>query len=341
MKPEAPSAQAAAPAAERFAGGSRRALDTICRLPPCRWRQALLTRWGISARTAVIAVPYLWLLLFFVVPFVIVLKISFSETQIAMPPYQPLLEWAGERLTDIRLNVNPGNFRYLIEDSLYLRAFANSLQVAAVSTLLALLIGYPLAYAIARSDPRWRGLLLMLVILPFWTSFLLRVYAWIGILKNNGLLNNLLIWLGTIDQPIVMLQTDFATYLGIVYCYLPFMVMPLYANLEKMDLTLLEAAEDLGCRPLRAFASITLPLSLPGIVAGCMLVFIPAVGEYVIPALLGPSDSLMIGKVLWTEFFNNRDWPVASAVAIVLLLLLVAPIMYFQRVQGRESSGRP
>ncbi len=339
MKPEQQSGQAATPATERFAG-SRRALDMIGELPPCRWARALLMRRRISARSAVVAVPYLWLLLFFVVPFVIVLKISFSETQIAMPPYQPLLEWVGERLTDIRLNVNPGNFLYLIEDSLYLRAFANSLQVAAVSTLAALLIGYPLAYAIARSDRRWRGILLMLVILPFWTSFLLRVYAWIGLLKNNGLLNNFLIWLDIIDQPIVMLQTDFATYLGIVYCYLPFMVMPLYANLEKMDLTLLEAAEDLGCRPLRAFACITLPLSLPGIVAGCMLVFIPAVGEYVIPALLGPSDSLMIGKVLWTEFFNNRDWPVASAVAIVLLLLLVAPIMYFQRLQGRASGAR-
>jgi putrescine transport system permease protein len=340
MKPKMQPGLAAALLAERFAGGSRRLFDAIGKLPPCRCTQILLIRWRISARTAVIAVPYLWLLLFFVVPFVIVLKISFSETQIAMPPYQPLLEWAGEQLADIRLNVNPGNFLYLFEDSLYLRAFVNSLQVAAVSTVAALLIGYPLAYAIARSAPRWRGILLMLVILPFWTSFLLRVYAWIGLLKNNGLLNNFLIWLGVIDQPIVMLHTDFATYLGIVYCYLPFMVMPLYANLEKMDLTLLEAAEDLGCRPLRAFASITLPLSLPGIVAGCMLVFIPAVGEYVIPALLGPSDSLMIGKVLWTEFFNNRDWPVASAVAIVLLLLLVAPIMYFQRLQGRASAAR-
>ncbi|MBL8368126.1 MAG: ABC transporter permease subunit [Candidatus Accumulibacter sp.] len=327
-------------AAGRFAGRSRRLLAAIGGLPLCRRTQERLTRWGMSGRTAVIALPYLWLLLFFVIPFVIVLKISFSETQIAMPPYQPLLQWAGERLADIRLNVNFGNFLYLFEDRLYLLALVNSLQVATVSTLLALLIGYPLAYAIARSDPRWRGILLMLVILPFWTSFLLRVYAWIGILKNNGLLNNFLLWLGVIDQPIVMLQTDFATYLGIVYCYLPFMVMPLYANLEKMDVTLLEAAEDLGCRPLRAFASITLPLSLPGVVAGCMLVFIPAVGEYVIPALLGPSDSLMIGKVLWTEFFNNRDWPVASAVAIVLLLILVAPIMYFQRAQGRESGGR-
>ncbi|HCZ15804.1 MAG TPA: ABC transporter permease subunit [Accumulibacter sp.] len=328
---------------QRFGAAVRRLSGEARNLPPVRWTQALLVRLGVRGlrgRTAVIAVPYLWLLLFFLVPFVIVLKISFSEAQIAMPPYQPLLHWAGDRLADIRLNVNPGNYLYLFEDSLYLRAFANSLQVAALSTALALVIGYPLAYAIARADARWRAILLMLVILPFWTSFLLRVYAWIGILKSNGLLNNLLLWLGVIDHPVVMLQTDFATYLGIVYCYLPFMVMPLYANLEKMDLSLLEAAEDLGCRPLRAFISITLPLSTPGIVAGCMLVFIPAVGEYVIPALLGPADSLMIGKVLWTEFFNNRDWPVASAVAIALLLVLVAPIVYFQRLQGRASGAR-
>ena len=328
---------------QRFGAAVRRLSGAARNLPPVRWTQALLVRLGVRGlrgRTAVIAVPYLWLLLFFLVPFVIVLKISFSEAQIAMPPYQPLLHWAGDGLADIRLNVNPGNYVYLFEDSLYLRAFANSLQVAALSTALALVIGYPLAYAIARAGARWRAILLMLVILPFWTSFLLRVYAWIGILKSNGLLNNLLLWLGVIDHPVVMLQTDFATYLGIVYCYLPFMVMPLYANLEKMDLSLLEAAEDLGCRPLRAFISITLPLSTPGIVAGCMLVFIPAVGEYVIPALLGPADSLMIGKVLWTEFFNNRDWPVASAVAIALLLVLVAPIVYFQRLQGRASGAR-
>ncbi|WP_300318324.1 ABC transporter permease subunit [Accumulibacter sp.] len=345
MKPagrpeEMPRATAEQAAGERFGRALRTTLGALARRPPIRWLRTQLARRGLNGRTAVIAVPYLWLLLFFLVPFAIVLKISFSEAQIAMPPYQPLLQWAGERLADIRLNVNPGNFLYLVEDSLYLRAFANSLQVAAISTLAALMIGYPLAYAIARAEPRWRGILLMMVILPFWTSFLLRVYAWIGILKNNGLLNNLLLWLGVIDQPIVMLQTDFATYLGIVYCYLPFMVMPLYAILEKMDLTLLEAAEDLGCRPLRAFASITLPLSMPGVIAGCMLVFIPAVGEYVIPALLGPADSLMIGKVLWTEFFNNRDWPVASAVAIALLLLLVVPIMYFQRVQERENEGQ-
>jgi len=304
-----------------------------------RWIHALLLRCGLRGRTAVIGVPYLWLVLFFLAPFVIVLKISFSETQIAMPPYQPLVQWVGERLADIRLHINPGNYFYLWEDSLYLRAFLNSLKVATISTFFALLIAYPLAYAIARAKPAARTILLMMVVLPFWTSLLLRVYAWIGILKNNGLINNLLIWLGVIDQPIVMLQTNFAVYLGIVYSYLPFMIMPLYANLEKMDLTLLEAAADLGCRPFRAFVHITVPLSRPGIRAGCMLVFIPAVGEYVIPALLGPPDSLMIGKVLWTEFFNNRDWPVASAVAIALLLILVAPIVYLQRAQARDATG--
>lgn len=279
-----------------------------------------------------------WLLIFFLVPFVIVLKIALSKTQIAMPPYQPLLQWVGERWSDVRLNVHWGNFSYLINDSLYARAYLNSLKIAAVSTALTLLIGYPIAYAIARAKPERRNVLLMMVILPFWTSFLLRVYAWIGILKTNGLLNNLLLWLGVIDEPWVMLQTDAAIYIGIVYSYLPFMILPLYANLEKLDLGLLEAAADLGCRPWRAFVAITLPLSMPGIAAGCMLVFIPAVGEYVIPALLGPPETLMIGRVLWTEFFNNRDWPVASAVAIVLLCALVVPLVYLQRVQARAAA---
>ena len=281
--------------------------------------------------------PYLWLLLFFLIPFAIVLKISFSDAQIAMPPYQPLFSWASERVLEIKLNF--GNFAFLVEDNLYWKAYLNSILVAGVSTLLCLLIGYPMAYAIARSDASVRNILLMLVILPFWTSFLIRVYAWIGILKNNGLINNVLMSLGLIDQPIQMLQTDFAVYVGIVYSYLPFMILPLYANLEKMDLTLLEAAADLGCRPWKAFSEITLPLSVPGIIAGCMLVFIPAVGEFVIPALLGGPDTLMIGKVLWTEFFNNRDWPVATAVAIALLLFLVVPIMFFQRAQDAESGA--
>jgi putrescine transport system permease protein len=296
--------------------------------------KSLLKRLGLEGRTVVTAIPYLWLLLFFLIPFVIVLKISFSTSQIAMPPYEPLLHWTGDKVMQIKLNL--GNFAFLVEDDLYWRAYLNSIKVAAVSTILCLLIGYPMAYAMARSNPSTRNILLLLVALPFFTSFLLRVYAWIGILKNNGFINNALISLGLIDQPIQMLQTDFAVYIGIVYSYLPFMIMPLYANLEKMDLTLLEAAADLGSRPWQGFLKITLPLSKPGIIAGCLLVFIPAVGEFVIPSLLGDPGMLMIGKVLWTEFFNNRDWPVASAVAIALLLFLVIPIMFLDRAQNAE-----
>jgi putrescine transport system permease protein len=299
--------------------------------------KALLKRLGLDGRSVVTAVPYLWLLLFFLIPFVIVLKISFSTSQIAMPPYEPLLHWTSEKVMQIKLNL--GNFAFLVEDDLYWKAYLNSIWVASVSTFFCLLLGYPIAYAIARSNPSARNILMLLIVLPFWTSFLLRVYAWIGILKNNGLLNNFLIWIGAIDQPIQMLQTDFAVYIGIVYSYLPFMILPLYANLEKMDLTLLEAAADLGCRPWQGFLKVTLPLSLPGVRAGCLLVFIPAVGEFVIPSLLGDPGMLMIGKVLWTEFFNNRDWPVASAVAIVLLLFLVIPMMYFQRAQDAEAGG--
>jgi putrescine transport system permease protein len=299
--------------------------------------KSVLKRLGLDGRSVVTAVPYLWLLLFFLIPFVIVLKISFSTGQIAMPPYEPLLHWTGEKVLQIKLNL--GNFAFLVEDDLYWKAYLNSIWVASVSTFFCLLLGYPIAYAIARSNPSARNILMLLIVLPFWTSFLLRVYAWIGILKNNGLLNNFLIWIGAIDQPIQMLQTDFAVYVGIVYSYLPFMILPLYANLEKMDLTLLEAAADLGCKPWQGFLKVTLPLSLPGIRAGCLLVFIPAVGEFVIPSLLGDPGMLMIGKVLWTEFFNNRDWPVASAVAIVLLLFLVVPMMYFQRAQDAEAGG--
>jgi putrescine transport system permease protein len=291
--------------------------------------------WLPRGRTGVIAIPYVWLLLFFLIPFVIVLKIAFSDSRIAMPPYEPLFQWAGDKVVEIKLNL--GNFAFLIEDNLYWKAYLNSIFVAGVATLLCLLLGYPMAYAIARSRPSIRNVLMLLVILPFWTSFLLRVYAWIGILKNNGLINNALMGLGLIDQPIQMLQTDFAVYIGIVYSYLPFMILPLYATLEKMDLTLLEAAADLGSKPWKSFLTITLPLSLPGILAGCMLVFIPAVGEFVIPSLLGDPGMLMIGKVLWTEFFNNRDWPVASAVAIALLLFLVIPIMIWEWTRGREA----
>jgi putrescine transport system permease protein len=300
-------------------------------------RAAAPRRWRLTGRSLVVAVPYFWLLLFFLVPFIIVLKISFSEARIGIPPYQPLLSWIEGHMVQIKLNF--ATFQTMFNDSLYWKAYLNSIKVAAVSTVLCLLIGYPMAYAIARAQSTWRHVLLMMVILPFWTSFLLRVYAWIGILKNNGLINNFLMWLGVIDQPIVMIQTDFAIYIGIVYSYLPFMILPLYTNLEKMDLTLLEAAADLGCRPFKAFLTITLPLSMPGIVAGSMLVFIPAVGEFVIPELLGPSDSLMIGKVLWSVFFTKRDWPTACAVAIALLLLLVIPIVLLQRAQNASGAG--
>ena len=315
-----------------------RVMEKVGRSGAARWSQGLMRRTGVTGRTFVVALPYLWLLLFFLVPFVIVLKISVSELRLGMPPYEPLFSYVSGKAIEFKLNL--ANYVFLFEDPLYRNAYLNSLKTSGISTLLCLLIGYPMAYGIARSPPSWRNLLLMLVMLPFWTSFLLRVYAWIGILQSNGVLNNLLLALGVIDEPLVILQTDTAVYIGIVYSYLPFMVLPLYANLEKLDHTLLEAAADLGCRPTRAFFTITLPLSKEGIVAGSLLVFIPAVGEFVIPALLGGPDSLMIGRVLWEEFFNNRDWPVAGAVALAMLLLLVVPIMIFQRSQGMQGGHR-
>jgi putrescine transport system permease protein len=277
--------------------------------------------------------PFGWLLLFFLLPFLIVLKISLSELQAAIPPYKAIFAWTDDQVLQLRLNF--GNYAYLFSDDLYALAYLNSLKIAAVSTVLTLLIGYPMAYSIARAPSGLRSFMLMLVVLPFWTSLLIRVYAWMGILKNEGLLNTLLINLGIIDQPLQIMETDLAVYIGIVYSYLPYMVLPLYATLERMDLTLLEAAADLGCPPFRAFLRITLPLSLPGIIAGTLLVFIPAVGEFVIPDLLGGPDTLMIGRVMWSEFFDNRDWPVASAVAVAILLLLVVPIMLFQRNEAR------
>lgn len=288
-----------------------------------------------GGRRLVIAVPFVWLLLFFLAPFAIVAKISLAEFRVGVPPYTPLVEIAEGAWLHIRATL--GNYAYLIDDPLYVAAYLSSVKIAAVSTVFALLIGYPMAYGIARSAQPWRNVLLLAVMLPFWTSFLIRVYAWIGILRSNGLLNNFLLWLGVIDEPLVLLNTDLAVYIGIVYSYLPFMILPLYATLEKMDLSLLEAAQDLGCRPWKAFVTVTLPLSLPGIIAGSMLVFIPAVGEFVIPDLLGGPSTLMIGKVLWSEFFNNRDWPVASAVAIAMLVLLVAPIVFFQRYRMRQD----
>jgi putrescine transport system permease protein len=269
----------------------------------------------------------------FLIPFIIVFKISFSEVRLAMPPYAPLFEWLDGKLVAVKLNFS--NYAFLFTDALYVSSYLYSLKVAAVSTLLCLLLGYPMAYAIARSSPTSRNVLLMLIVLPFWTSFLLRVYAWIGLLKSNGVINNVLMSAGIIHEPLTMLQTDFAVYIGIVYSYLPFMILPLYSNLEKHDLTLIEAAADLGARPFTAFRRITLPQSLPGIIAGSLLVFIPAVGEYVIPSLLGRTDQLMIGRVLSDEFFQNRDWPVASSVAIFMLALLVVPIMLFQHFEKR------
>jgi len=294
--------------------------------------QRLMARFG---RGTVIGIPTVWLLLFFLLPFLIVLKISFAEFRIGLPPYTPLFDWIEGSYLQIKLAF--GNYLFLLDDPLYITAYLNSLKVAFFSTVIALLIGYPMAYAIARASPSSRSVFLLLVILPFWTSFLIRVYAWIGILKNNGLINNALMAIGVIDEPLPLLNTEFSVYVGIVYSYLPFMILPLYATLEKMDISLIEAAQDLGCRPFKAFLTVTLPLSMPGIVAGSMLVFIPAVGEFVIPDLLGGAGTLMIGKVLWSEFFNNRDWPVASAVAIAMLVFLVIPIVVFQHYQQKQA----
>jgi len=303
---------------------------------PLGWSAYVREHW--LGRRLVVAVPTLWLAVFFLVPFIIVFGISFSQSVLAIPPYEPLWSWLDDRVLALRLHL--GNYDYLFTDALYVSSYLYSVKVAAVSTLFCLLLGYPMAYGIARATPTARSLLLMLIILPFWTSFLLRVYAWIGLLKNNGVINNVLMALGVIHEPITMMQTDMAVYIGIVYSYLPFMILPLYSNLEKHDPALLEAAADLGARPWKAFLRVTLPLSVPGIVAGALLVFIPAVGEYVIPSLLGRSDQLMIGRVLSDEFFENRDWPVASAVAIAMLVLLVAPILVFQRYQNRELAHR-
>ncbi|WP_206077322.1 ABC transporter permease subunit [Marinobacter panjinensis] len=284
-------------------------------------------------RRVVFGIPFVWLLLFFLLPFALVLKISFSSAVMAIPPYEPVFTFVDNTFSVV---VNFSNYLFLLSDSLYIAAYWGSVKIAFISTLVCLLIGYPMAYAMARASARMQLVLLLMVMLPSWTSFLIRVYAWMGILGNQGLLNNLLIGLGVIDSPLKMLNTNFAVVLGIAYAYLPFMVLPIYTNLVKLDVRLLEAASDLGCRSLTTFWAITLPLSKAGIIAGSMLVFIPAVGEFVIPELLGGPDTLMIGKVLWEEFFNNRDWPVASSLAIVMLALLLIPIILFHRFQARE-----
>ncbi|WP_085906056.1 ABC transporter permease subunit [Kiloniella majae] len=292
-------------------------------------------------RFLLIGIPYFWLFLLFLVPFGIVLKISFSDVAVAIPPYTPTFDfesgWEGFKALLAELDFE--NYIWLTEDDLYWTSYLSSLRIAFISTVLTLLIGYPLAYSMAKAPSEWRPTLLMLIILPFWTSFLIRVYAWIGILKNEGLLNQLLMFLGIVDNPLQILNTDTAVFIGIVYSYLPFMVLPLYSSLEKMDGSLLEAAQDLGCTAISAFWKVTLPLSIPGIIAGSFLVFIPAIGEFVIPDLLGGSNTKMIGKTLWAEFFSNRDWPVASAVAVLLLLLLIVPIVLFQKQQERAQEA--
>ncbi|MFP3556600.1 ABC transporter permease subunit [Paraburkholderia sp. SIMBA_049] len=289
-------------------------------------------RFNLTGRTAVVAGPFIWLLLFFLVPFLLVVKISFADLQLGIPPYTELTSFK-DGVIHIALDVS--HYAFLLQDSLYFATYVNSVVVAGISTLLCLLLGYPMAYYIARSNPATRNILMMAVMLPFWTSFLIRVYAWIGILKNNGLLNNFLMSIGLIHSPIELYHTNTAVYIGMVYSYLPFLVMPLYAHLVKMDLTLLEAAYDLGAKPWRAFWQITLPLSKNGIIAGCLLVFIPAVGEYVIPELLGGANTLMIGRVMWNEFFDNADWPMASAVTCAMVLLLLVPMALFQYSQAK------
>ena len=289
-------------------------------------------------RFLLIAFPYAWLLALFLIPFAIVLKISLSDVALARPPYMPQFSW-DEGIGAFLSQLDFENFVFLTTDDLYWKAYLSSLKIAAISTTITLLVGYPIAYAMARAPESWRPTLMMLIILPFWTSFLIRVYAWQGILSQEGYLNQVLLWLGLISTPLTILNTSTAVYIGVVYPYLPFMILPIYAALEKMDGSLIEAAEDLGCSRSSAFWLVTIPLSRPGIVAGCFLVFIPTLGEFVIPSLLGGSGTLMIGKVLWEEFFNNRDWPVASAVAIILLLILIVPIVLFQMNQQRQAEA--
>lgn len=294
-------------------------------------------------RIALIVLPYAWLLALFLVPFLIVLKISLSDIALAIPPYTPTLNpsegWQG--LKDFFAALDLDNFEFLTTDDLYWKAYLSSVKIAFIATFLTLCVGYPIAYAMANAPDHWRPTLMMLVILPFWTSFLIRVYSWVGILSSEGYLNQLLMSLGLISEPLNILNTPVAVYIGIVYTYLPFMILPIYSALERMDESLLEAAEDLGCSRITAFWLVTFPLSKNGIIAGCFLVFIPTIGEFVIPSLLGGSQTLMIGKVLWEEFFNNRDWPVASAVAVILLLILIIPIVLFQRNEQkqREAEG--
>lgn len=295
------------------------------------------TRAGRIRQWLVLALPYGWLLAFFLLPFLIVLRIAFSDTARALPPYAP--HWMGwSEIGSFLSALDLESFGTLFADSLYLDAYLSSVRIAATATCLCLLIAFPLAYAMASAPKRWQPALLILVILPFWTSFLIRVYAWMAILRPEGVLNALLRGLGLIEEPLAIMNTETAVLIGMVYSYLPFMVLPIYTTLEKLDRSLLEAAADLGAPPFRRFVSIVLPLARPGIYAGCFLVFVPAIGEFVIPDLLGGSETLMIGKVLWTEFFSNRDWPLASAVAVVLLAIITLPLLLYQRLKPRSAA---
>jgi putrescine transport system permease protein len=299
------------------------------RLKPWNAVEKGLARVGITGRMLVLAAPVLWLLVFFLIPLAVVFGISLATKQFGRPPYSQLLT-TEEGTVQLTLHLN--NYIRLFTDNLYVAAYLSSIRIAAIATVITLLVGYPMAYAIARAPDRWRNILLMLVILPFFTSFLLRVYALTGFMRGNGVINQFLGLFGI--EPIVMMQTDFAVYVGIVYTYLPFMILPLYTTLVKLDVSLFEASADLGARPVHTFLFVTLPLSIPGIIAGSMLVFIPAIGEFVIPSLLGGPETLMIGRVLWDEFFTNTNWPRAAAVAVAMLLVVVVPIMLLQRAQG-------
>ncbi|KAE9649745.1 ABC transporter permease subunit [Pseudomonas sp. MAFF 301449] len=296
-----------------------------------------LNRLVPSGKQVVIGIPFLWLFLFFALPFFIVLKISFAEADVAIPPYTEIYTYVEQKLQVV---LNLANYSLLAGDELYIAAYLGSLKMAFFSTLLCLLIGYPMAYAIATARKEMQTVLVLLIMMPTWTAILIRVYAWMGILSNNGLLNGFLMSMGLINEPLQILNTNIAVYIGVVYSYLPFMILPLYANLVKHDQSLLEAASDLGSSTFNSFWKITVPLSKNGIIAGCMLVFIPVVGEFVIPELLGGPETLMIGKVLWQEFFNNRDWPVASALAVVMLAILIVPIILFNRSQAKELEGK-
>ncbi|MDO7895741.1 ABC transporter permease subunit [Pseudomonas citrulli] len=290
-----------------------------------------------GGRQLVIGVPFIWLFLFFMLPFFIVLKISFAEADVAIPPYTEIYSYVDQKL---QVLLNFANYAMLSDDELYIAAYLGSLKMALISTVLCLLIGYPMAYGIANARKEIQTVLVLLIMMPTWTAILIRVYAWMGILSNNGLLNGFLLSMGWISEPLQILNTNLAVYIGVVYSYLPFMILPLYANLVKHDPSLLEAASDLGSSTFNSFWKITVPLSKNGIIAGAMLVFIPVVGEFVIPELLGGPETLMIGKVLWQEFFNNRDWPVASALAVVMLAILIVPIILFNRSQAKEMEGK-